>query len=712
MAPVVIPDPLRTFLDSEGAPMTIQRLLTAALAFVFTMGSMPASNAATSSTDDAYPRETERATLLESIASLEEQKLQIENLAKASPNAQRFLEIFRTEFWPLAVRLSAMNERESLLYVANDRALYADEAEKKAWNQEMIDLSEASSKISTSESYRDLVRRLGEAAEGLTGDLAELARRMLRQQERSGFDTAQLPTLNRLGKIMNEVKQIANESPISKHLAATARESDAIEKKFRSGEISFTDAYLALEALRSKGGAAHGQYVAQTASELLNEAAILRTELARAKGFKNWAEFQVSNNAEHYANGYRTTTERITFLRDLLSTTQDTHRAFYEQRIRETPGVPEDLKADLRNFRSSQSGLFSLPTDSLVLEYFPVENVESFWRQTMLESGFSETALSRITLDSYPREGKQTHAYMMPARSHQPYVIRVDAETLNVPIPRQVPGTWMPANIQIVQNMRADGPDAYSTAFHEGGHGLDFSHRQDVLGLGQDSSYAETHSMTMENFLLDRDFLLAKARTRDGKPIPADLVDLYIANSKLNALSSLRGQSLNSLYDLELWNHAYERGGESFVDRATRLSAELSDTYMFANNGRMVDGVNTLYARFSTDHFYGGQVGYIGYVFAEMAATMSYEQLLDILEERTGRRTLLNQPEIAKLLIEGYYKRGFAKEFPVATEDFTKKKFDARETAKLINRSVDSWVQMRRVSRCEAIFVPSVKPGH
>ena len=692
--------------------MTIQRSLSGALAFVFTMSSMPFSHGATGTTGDIYPRERERATLLEAIASLEEQKLQIENLSKASPNAQRFLEIFRNEYWPLAVRNSAMSERESLLYVANDRALYADEAEKKAWNQEMIELSEASSKISTSESYRDLIRRLGEAAEGLTGDLPELARRMLRQQERSGFDTEQLPTLNRLGKIMNEVKQIANESPISKHLATTARESDAIEKKFRAGEISFTDAYLALEALRPKGGAAHGQYIAQTAHDLLNEAAILRTELARAKGYSNWAEFQVGNNSERYAEGYRTTSERITFLRDLLSSTQDTHRAFFEQRIRETPGVPEDLKSDLRNFRSSQSGLFSLPTDSLVLEYFPVEKVESFWRQTMLESGFSETALSRITLDSYPREGKQTHAYMMPARSHQPYVLRVNAETLNVPIPRQVPGAWMPANIQIVQNMRADGPEAYSTAFHEGGHGLDYSHRQDVLGLGQDSSYAETHSMTMENFLLDRDFLLAKARTRDGKPISAELVDLYIANSKLNALSSLRGQSLNSLYDLELWNHAYERGGEGFVERAMRINAELSETYMFANSGRMVNGVNSLYSRFSTDHFYGGQVRYIGYVFAEMAAEMSYERLLATLEERTGRRTLLNQPEIAKLLIEGYYKRGFAKEFPIATEEFTLKKFDARETAKLINKSVDTWIQMRRASRCETIFVPtSGKPS-
>ncbi len=688
--------------------MTIQHLFKSALAFVLTTGSVPL-HASTEPATEAYPREKERAAIMAAIDSLQEQKLQINNLAQADERTQNFLKIFRTEYWPLAVRLGAMNERESLLYVANDRALYRDEAEKRAWNNEMLAISDESSKISTSESYRDLIRRLGEAAQGLTGDLADLAQRMYRNQQRAGFDAAQLPTLNRLNKIMNDVKQISNDSPISKHLAANERASDAIEKKFRAGEMSFTEASEALEALRSTGHAAHGQHVAETARELLAEAAILRTELARAKGYKNWAEFQVANNAEHYADGYRTASERITFLRDLLASTQDTHRAFYEQRIRETPGVPDALRADLTQLRVSQAGLFSLPTDSLVLEYFPVEKVESFWRETMRESGFTETALSRITLDSYPREGKQTHAYMMPARQHQPYTITINAPTLNVPIPRQVPGAWMPADIYIVQNMRSDGPGAYSTAFHEGGHGLDYSHRQDVLGRGQDSSYAETHSMTMENFLQDRQFLLAKARTRDGKAISPELVDQYIANSKLNGLTSLRGQSLNSLYDLELWNHAYERGGEDFVTRALRLNSELSGQYMFANSGRIIAGVNSLYSRFSTGHFYGGLVRYIGYVYAEMAAQMSYERLLDILEAKTGRRTLLNQPDMAKLLIEGYYKRGFAQEFPLATEAFTQKKFDARETAKVINKSVDTWVQARRGSRCEMMFMPVVR---
>lgn len=694
--------------------LVLATFATVAIGVVLSTYATDAFAAKSSQSDRAYPREVERAEMLGQIDALQTQALQIDFSGAASPAEQNFLRLFKTKFWPVSAVMSTQNEKASLLYVMIDRALYNDEAEKKSWELEKDRLENEIDRLQTSDERRAVIRELAEASTGLDGDLPRMARQMLADQV-YGFTAAELPLLNRLTEIMTAIQRIANDSPISRELARTARETDEIQKKFIRGDMNFEEAARALEALAPRSHSALGQYVATEARELLNEAAIIRTKLAAAKGFANWADFQLATKERLYKDGYRSVSDRVSFLRELLQSTKATHKAFLEQRAKEISGVPADLKADIFRLRSSQNILFAPPTDSLISEYFPVERIEETWRTTMIESGFTATAVDRIRLDSYPRPGKQSHAYMMNARSHQPNTFRIDARTLNTKIPRQLPKKWMPALIYIVQNMRTDGPSDYSTAFHEGGHGLDFSHRQDVLGFGQDSSYAETHSMTMERFFDDLPFLLSVAKTREGHALDREKAEAYLANVAANRLSSLRAQSLNALYDLELWNHAYKEGGEDFVSRSTRLSAELSKAYMFVDPTRVVNGVDGRFGRYSTSHFYSGQVRYIGYVYAEMAAEMTYVRLLDILEATTGRRSLLNQPSIAKLLTEGYYKTGFLKPFPLATEDFARKPFNAREAASSINAAVDSWVRSRRqaamtskISSCDGLFTSAM----
>ena len=57
---------------------------------------------------------------------------------------------------------------------------------------------------------------------------------------------------------------------------------------------------------------------------------------------------------------------------------------------------------------------------------------------------------------------------------------------------------------------------------------------------------------------------------------------------------------------------------------------------------------------FATGHFYSGNVRYIGYVIANPVAIMYNDYLLDQLESSTGRRTLVNQPQLATLWKKGY----------------------------------------------------------
>ena len=100
----------------------------------------------------------------------------------------------------------------------------------------------------------------------------------------------------------------------------------------------------------------------------------------------------------------------------------------------------------------------------------------------------------------------------------------------------------------------------------------------------------------------------------------------------------------------------------------------------------------------NTDHFYSGNVRYYGYIYADIAAEMVAEHLLDTLEETTGRRTLYRQPSLAGLLIEGLYERGFTKPFPSAIERFTGKKFKPLELVEKTNRAFDRFAK-RSVSR-------------
>src|SRR5581483_2405682 len=108
------------------------------------------------------------------------------------------------------------------------------------------------------------------------------------------------------------------------------------------------------------------------------------------------------------------------------------------------------------------------------------------------------------------------------------------------------------AIISIVQNYRDDGPEAMSTAFHEGGHFLDYSHRADLLGNGSATAYSETHSMMMETFLTDPEFLNATARARDGTAIPKELMQKFIANHRVNQLFEFRKITARALFDLLL----------------------------------------------------------------------------------------------------------------------------------------------------------------
>src|SRR4051794_17266018 len=72
--------------------------------------------------------------------------------------------------------------------------------------------------------------------------------------------------------------------------------------------------------------------------------------------------------------------------------------------------------------------LFLLPEDTLIREYFPVDRAEEVWKKSVLGWGLDPEILDSITIDSYPRENKYSHAYTMGVVPRTPKAIMVDSD--------------------------------------------------------------------------------------------------------------------------------------------------------------------------------------------------------------------------------------------------------------------------------------------
>lgn len=635
-----------------------------------------------------YPRAEERAKVLELLKEVKarEGTLEISDWDQRTEKEKAFLDHYRTQIFPFEIEYERLQSVAGILSVSIDRALYNDEAEKNAWIAEM-DAAEiqASSKVAAEE-YKVALKRSAELAAGLTGELPDEARKSYEYDQLKGFNETLMPLVEKLTRMSTIITQKSNLSKVTGNdLAVYQQGLEDLEKDFRAGRIGFADATRKIAELWSKGFHAKGEDLATTAREELNETARIRTELARAKGFSNWAEYVTASEKYTHERGFATAEERIAFLTRVLEETLPAQIRFRQWLKAQHPGIPSE------NIDNRNSFLLVPETDTMVTEYFPVENVNNFWHQTMLEMGFTPQSYENINLDSFPRENKQTHAYMANVVSMRPKQVRLVPGKLNFELP--APGeAWSPAMIYIVQNARIDGMDAYSTVFHEGGHGLDYSHRLSVIGVGTAYGYTETASMTMERFFADREFLLAKGRTRDGRQIPAAVVDQFLENQAMLAAIGSRGQVFNALFDLLIWKEAYTSSSTPFVDRMMQIYDELQAKY-FPGPKVFPPDVRPGSRMLATSHFYSGEVRYFGYIVADMSAQMTADALWDFALETSGRRTFLNQPTLAKKLIEGQYQRGHSKKFPLSVEEFTGKKFRPESLIQTINGAVPDLVR-------------------
>ena len=626
-----------------------------------------------------FDRVAEKNRMLQIETVDRTQTLNLVGLESADEKTKAFLEFYKNHIWPQEQTLKNLGIHMSIVNVMVDRALYDNEEESKKWIDDVVKTESEINEISNSAAWKAAIAEWARLAEGLTGELADHARKLGEDIKISAFSEDMIPTLNRVSELSAAIQNKANTVP-----AAALRES-AEEKiieassRYLKGELNLSQATSAIQEAELNGDIKFGNELQAAAGDALNEAAVLRTNLARSKGFRSWAEYQNAVGKKAYAESLQSVENQIHFMEEILRLTRPAFDHFLSVRRTEM-----GLESHLPWTNAQIDFLTKLPDDALVAPYFPKEEGEGRWRQAMEESGYSPDLLNNIHLDSLPRANKMGHGgYMAPLTVLTAKTLSIDSSTLTV----DTGSDFYPAAIEIVQNLRSDGAEGHITAYHEGGHALHYSTENNPLGVGSAYGYVEVHSMTMEHFLTDISHITRTAKDRNGNAIPRDLAQEFIENYSINELLQLRMLATRSLFDLKLWNTEYlaaeqNNGYGSYVATSKRLYEQLFSEHMAYEAAPTPEYDWSAYS-FVRPHFRSAEVQYSGYVFALMASTLTAEALLDRLETATGKRSLDQQYSIASHLIP-FYERGFATPFPQSVENFTGKQFSVADfTAKI-----------------------------
>ena len=638
-----------------------------------------------------YPTSGERQKILDAIESIEGEEIPLRFVGYEQRTEQEkaFLEFYKNNIYPVEMKSRRLSGIEGLLRVALDRALYENETEKQEWMEKRNELIREIEEESTSLKWKRAIRKWAQLSRGLRGRLAREAREAVRKDRLAGFSTRERPLLNRLVELETTIRQYSNESSVTgEDLSEYEKASSELEKQFRAREITLEQLKKRLQELWPKGRHAKGHDVLQRIAPLLNEVAIIRTRLAQSKGFENWAQYQLAPRKNTYGRGFRTVDDHIRFMEQVLSGTLESAKNFHQAVLANAGYTQKDVQGVPLKF-------FMPEDENLVRDYFIAEDVNNVWLQTMRESGFEDSELMRISLDSFPRTNKYTHAYMASVLDTIPKEIVLYTDILDFKVPVFGSQNYHPAAIFIVQNVIDNGYGQYETVFHEGGHALDYTYRRGVLEKIPSYAYTETNSTTMESFFDDLQFLLAKGKDRRGQSLDQKTAESFIVNKKLNKHYMDRNQHLNALFDLAIWNEPYLEGGPEFTERFLAIYEDLRNRYFPKGRAWVPEGVAIGSYKFSTSHFYSGSVRYHGYIYADMAAQEITEYLVRFLGLTTGRHSLYRQPSLARELIERLYERGFTRPFPLAIEEFTGKKF---EPLKLIKRTNEALGRFARKS--------------
>lgn len=614
-----------------------------------------------------YDLNTVRTQLLAIRDGLPAQTVVIQGGPQSGPQAD-FLNFYANVVHPKMQAALRLYQRRSALSVLIDTGSYLNEEEASRWKEEYEKLSDQINAMAVDPVYNGEIARWGQMAQGLNGELAAYARQFAYENDLGHFPENMRTTLTEVDMLHMAYKEAIIKAPSAKGISEFNKRVTEIPRLFKAGKLTFAQAAEQLnEVSRTIGYRFVGYDAVQSQGAALNKLAVLRTQLAKSKGFNTWAEYQLENTGQGYSPEYRGTVNQRKFLHTWLEQLRPQVEKYIEKRALEL-GVN---KADLRRQHLS---LLTLPDLSSAQAYFPAETLTDIWQKVMIESGFKPETLRQIIVDDKPREGLKnpTMAYMAGIVTPESETLVIDGQDLSFMRANAV----RPGTMYIMQTYRGAGLRDLRTAFHEGmGHALEYLLKEKELLTDEGYGYVEVPSTTAEYFLRDAQMLRDNATPVDGKIPSLKEFRTWIKNQEKNALVELIARAGSALYDLDLWDYDYtQEGAQTYLERAQVVNAEVE-----ARAGHLPSveaSVPVFYSQVSTTHFTSGNVRNIGYSYASIGAEMMAQYLSRELKRRTGRASWYKQPGLAELISESWYKKAWKTPFPKNIELITGQKFD------------------------------------
>lgn len=589
-----------------------------------------------------------------------------------SEQEKLFVEFYLQKIVPQDEKSRAMFFQAVALKLLMDSGSQNSDVEMKAWEKEYLHVSSQFNELAVNEQWTATLKLWAKLAEGLSGQLADDARRQWRERELSVFPVEMKATMDQIDTFQLEHDNATNAAESANKLSEVYPELVAAGLEFREGKISFEAATARINAAYQKGGYHFvGHEAAQAAGESLNKMAILRTKLAQSKGKKTWSEYVLTITGDGYTEKYRGLEKQRDLLVQVIAMVRPVLQQMYTNRMQVLGLKPEQL-------RNQYLGLLRPKGLQQLTPYFPADKITQTWEETMIESGFSPEVLSQILVDdSVTREKKnKTIAYLMPWFGPYTEVEELDLATLKFDEEPLHSDKWRKGLVYILQSYKVGGLSEYGTAFHEGGHALEKVTKMKTIATDEAYGYVETPSMTMERFLKDPEFIFQKAFEADGKKPTREEIAEMLSGEKMLDVVQFMHLMTSSLFDLDLWNYDYTKPkAQTFLERVKFLEEKI-EKYAGSDYGNVPSPVPFYYSQVATSHFTSGDVRNIGYLFAEAASTLMANFLSDSLEKETGRRTWYQQPGLAKILVDKFYSQGWKTTFPENIEGITGRNYD------------------------------------
>jgi len=645
-------------IEGVGPMLKIAALFS--LAFICTI---------TSAQVTRYHKETTRQTLL-NLVNHTPTRLVVEG-DPTSEQAKNFLNFYTTHIFPKEREIENLYRKYRSRSLLRDSASQNSKEELEQWTREMDEVLEEDNAITVDAKWTQTILEWGRLAEGLTGHMPEEARQMAKMRALEAFPESAKPKLDELSKLSREWDDAVRNAPSAKDLPQITKAVSETRRRFKLGEITLDEGRKILRDWFNKAGSHFVGYDAvQAKGENLNRIAVLRTELAKSKGYETWADYQLEMNGQGYATEYRGSKNQREFLKKYLSSLKEVQELFFATRLREM-GL-EERRGEMTN---QDVGFLTPPGTELLQPHFPPNKIADIWEKVLIESGFSPESLKQILVDDQFREGKNSvGAYMSPVQMPYNDFAVVDARTLNYkPIVRTRP-ELKDGLVYIMQSWKGAGWSELRTNFHEGGHSLEHLAKMKYYSTPESYGNLEVPSLTQERFTEDVDVIYENAVLVDGKRPDRRRVCEILNNFGKGEVIQIAFNAALSLFDLELWSIDYTKpGAPTFVEAVERVSKDTAQSSQVFPN--IETKVPFFYSNVSTGHFTSGGIRNIGYDFARVGAAMLSEYISDELERVSGRRNWYKQPEYARIFNEKYAANNWQKLFPLNIEEITGRKF-------------------------------------